>query len=189
MVATFLIVLLALVSAYLIYRLVGGFRFYLKLRGKRLVTCPATNETVEVNMPAGTVAIEALVGPPRLRLNECSGWPDHKNCGQECLKQIEATPKDCMVRTIISEWYEGRKCSYCRKPFGKIKWHDHKQALMGADGRSFLWDEIPSETLPEVLGTHQPVCWNCHTAETFRREHPNLVTDQPRTGDPTKVKL
>jgi hypothetical protein len=184
----FLIGLLALISASLIYKLIGGLRLYLKLRGKRLVTCPATNETVEVNMPAGRVAIEGLVGPPRLRLNECSGWPDRQNCGQECLKQIEAAPEDCMVRTIISEWYEGRKCIYCHKPFGEIKWHDHKQALMGADQRSFLWDEIPAASLPDVLQTHQPVCWNCHMAQTFCREHPGLVSDQPNFANLQKAK-
>ena len=32
-------------------------------------------------------------------------------------------------------------------------------------------------------GTHEvdnlePVCWNCHIAESFRREHPDLVTDR-----------
>jgi hypothetical protein len=40
-------------------------------------------------------------------------------------------------------------------------------------------NEIPAEELQEVLGTHWPVCWNCHTAQTFRRERPELVVDRP----------
>ncbi len=189
MVAIFLYVLLALFSAYLIFRLAIGLRLYLKLRGERLITCPATNQTVAVNVPAGTVAVEALLGSTRLRLNECSGWPDHQNCGQECLKQIEAAPEDCLVRTIVSEWYDGKRCAYCRKPFGKLKWHDAPQALMDANRKTFLWNEISTESLPDVLKKFQPVCWNCHIAETFRREHPDLVADRPSFMNSNKVKL
>jgi len=38
---------------------------------------------------------------------------------------------------------------------------------------------IPAEKLQEVLRTDWPVCWNCHVAETFRREHPELVVNRP----------
>jgi hypothetical protein len=31
-----------------------------------------------------------------------------------------------------------------------------------------------------VLSTHLPVCWDCHIARRFRREHPALVVDRPR---------
>src|SRR6266576_3849706 len=41
------------------------------------------------------------------------------------------------------------------------------------------WNEIPLEHLQQTLSTHWPVCWNCHIAETFRRRHPELVTDRP----------
>jgi hypothetical protein len=30
-----------------------------------------------------------------------------------------------------------------------------------------------------VLATHVPVCWDCRVAKTFRREHPELLTDRP----------
>jgi hypothetical protein len=188
MVAMIFAVLLALFLIYVIYRLALGFRTYVKLRGKRLVTCPATNQTVAVNIPAATVAVEALLGQSHLRLNQCSGWPDRENCGQECLKQIEAAPEDCLVRTIVSEWYEGQQCAYCHKPFGKMKWHDPPPALIGADRKTILWNEIPAESLPDVLRKFLPVCWNCHMAESFRRQHPDLVVDQPNLTHLKKVK-
>jgi hypothetical protein len=50
---------------------------------------------------------------------------------------------------------------------------------MSPEGRTFGWGEVPAERLPEVLGTHLPVCWNCHIAETFRRQHAELVIDRP----------
>jgi hypothetical protein len=41
------------------------------------------------------------------------------------------------------------------------------------------WDDVPPEKLADVFQTYQPVCWSCHIAETFRRDHPELVTDRP----------
>jgi len=180
MIAKFLIVLLAMAIAYVTYRLAGGLRLYLKLRGKRLITCPETKKVEAVNVAAGSVALKSLLGQPHLRLKACSRWPEGQNCGQACLGQIEAAPQDCLVSTIISKWYEGRKCVFCGKLFRERKWHDQKPALIGADRKTVQWDEIPAERLPEVLETHRPVCWTCHIAETFRREQPDLVSDEPR---------
>jgi hypothetical protein len=54
---------------------------------------------------------------------------------------------------------------------------------MSPDGRTMEWGEVRVEDLPEVLRTHRPVCWNCHVAESFRRQYPDLVIDAPpRTG-------
>jgi hypothetical protein len=30
----------------------------------------------------------------------------------------------------------------------------------------------------ETMQTHLPVCWNCHIAQEFRREHSELVVDR-----------
>lgn len=179
MLAGFVMVLLVLAAAYVIFQLASGFRIYLKLRGKRLITCPETNKAAAVEVAAGTVAKEALFGRPHVQLGECSRWPERQNCGQDCLRQVEAAQEDCLVWTIVSEWYEGRKCVYCHKLFGKLKWHDHKPALIGADRKTVPWDQIPAERLPEALETYWPVCWNCHIAEAFRQEHPDLVGDPP----------
>ena len=180
MAANIFMVLLVLAAAYFTYRLAGGLRLYLKLRGKRLVACPETDQVAAVEVAAGTAALESLIGTPHLRLSECSRWPEREGCGQDCLKQVKTAPEDCLVWTTIAKWYEGRHCAYCRKPFGQLKWHDHNPALIGANRKTVQWDEIPPEKLPEVLKTHWPVCWNCHMAETLRREYPDMVSDQPR---------
>jgi len=70
------------------------------------------------------------------------------------------------------------KCVYCRKPFGEIHWHDHPPAVVNEQGKTLAWTEIPLGSLQHTLSTHWPVCWNCHVAETFRRLHPELVTDR-----------
>jgi hypothetical protein len=156
-----------------------ALRTYLKFRGKRLVSCPETHQAAAVRVAAGKAALEATVGNQELRLSECSRWPERGNCPQGCLAQIEEAPKACLVWTIISRWYQGQKCVYCRKPFGEIHWHDHPPALVDNERRTVQWDEIRAEKLQEALGTHFPVCWNCHIAEAFRREHPELVVDRP----------
>jgi len=50
---------------------------------------------------------------------------------------------------------------------------------MDSAGRTFEWHEVRPEKVPESLATHQPVCWNCHIAETFRRQFPQLIVERP----------
>ncbi len=154
-------------------------RAYFRLKGKMLVTCPETNEPVAVEPDTGYAALTEVLGERNLRLRDCTRWPEHADCGQACLTQIEHAPEHCLVRNLLADWYRGKPCVYCGKPFGEIRWHDHKPALRRPDGVTVEWHEIAVEALPEVLNTHQPVCWNCHIAETFRRTHPELVTDRP----------
>ena len=53
------------------------------------------------------------------------------------------------------------------------------RSCSGSGPLLLVW--APLEKLQEVLATHWPVCWNCHVAETFRREHPELVAHRPET--------
>jgi hypothetical protein len=151
---------------------------FAQLRGARLVTCPETKETVAVKVNAKRAALQSFVGVSHLRLSDCTRWPERQNCGQDCLSQVEADPDGCLVWNIVAHWYEGRNCVYCGKPFGHINWHDHRPALLSPDKKTVQWTEVPPEKLPEYFATYKPVCWDCHVAESFRREHPDLVTDR-----------
>jgi hypothetical protein len=45
---------------------------------------------------------------------------------------------------------------------------------------SLEWSEISlGKKIPNVLTTVMPVCWDCHIAERFRRDYPELVVDRP----------
>lgn len=171
--------LLGLGVAYILVGVTQAVRAYLKWRGKRLVTCPEAKQLAAVALDARRAARQSLIGAPRLRLQECSRWPERQNCGQECLRQIESAPEDCLVRNIVERWYAGKVCAYCKRPIHEVEWQGHKPALMNPLGMTVYWDGIPAEKLPEVFDTHLPVCWDCHITETFRREHPELVTDRP----------
>ncbi len=160
--------------------LIMAARTYLKYRGKRLVTCPETRDPAAVHVNAGKAARDVLEGKHvRIHLDQCSCWPERKACGQECLSQIENDPQGCSVWGIAQQWYRGRACAYCHEPIEKIHWHDHRPALLSPEKKTVQWSEIPAEKLPEVFETHLPVCWGCHIAETFRREHPELIVDRP----------
>ena len=165
---------LALLS-YLLYRLI---RLYLKYRGARIVECPETKAPAAVELNAMR-ALATGGKPSAFQLKDCSRWPEHQSCGQECLSQIESSPESCLLRTIIAHWYSDKSCTVCAMPIGVVDWMHHKPALLSPDRLSIDWNTVAPEEVPELLKTHKPICWNCHVATTFRHSHPELVIDRP----------
>ena len=176
----FLIAFAAVVAGVVLVCSIPALSAYVTFRGKRLITCPETHKTAAVDVAAGKAALSAVFGEPTLSLDRCSRWPERQNCGQECLKQVEADPDNCLLWNIVSNWYQGQSCAYCHKPFGPLQHLDHSPALLAPDGTTAKWNEFRPEQLPDVFSMFQPVCWNCHVAETFRHVHPELVTDRRR---------
>ncbi|MCG6926960.1 MAG: hypothetical protein LJF30_16840 [Acidobacteria bacterium] len=161
---------------------------WLRYRDTRVVVCPENREAVAVEVDAPHAAWSASQGRPDLRLEDCTRWPEKAGCGQECLSQIESSPEACRVRTILTDWYKTQPCAFCGKTFGEIHWHDHKPALLAPDGALVTWGAFRPEQVIDVLESHKPVCWDCHLAESFRREHPELVTERPeRDGPPPSM--
>lgn len=177
-VLTIIIAVLVLGGTLFLVRAIPSIRTYLKFRGKRLVTCPETKEPEAVDVAAAEAGLGVFFNEPTLRLKECSRWPEREGCGQDCLRQIETDSQNCLVWNIVAKWYEGKKCVLCHKPFGALREWDHAPALLGPDFRTSEWETVRPQELPRFFSTHQPVCWNCHVAETFRRTHPELVTDR-----------
>lgn len=170
------LVLLALLSAL---ALVLG-RAYLKYQGKRVITCPENCRPAGVAVDGSHVLLTALKRHPDLRLKSCSRWPERQDCGQECLRQIVAAPEDCLVRHILAQWYQGKTCALCGKLIGEIRWADHQPALLDAENRTVDWRDVPAEQVPDVLASHQAVCWNCNVVNRMLHEHGDLVLDRSR---------
>jgi hypothetical protein len=135
--------------------------------GKRLITCPETHATAALD-------IDLLQ-----RMSDCSRWPEKAGCDQACLSQVYAAPEDCLLRRIVAAWYAGKRCAACSREVGPIIWHERPPALLAPDGTTAEWTAIAPERLPEVFATHAPLCWSCHLATSFRREHPELVLERP----------
>lgn len=170
--------ILVLVIGSIVFGAAVAFRSYLRYRGQRLVTCPETHQPAAVHVNAGKALSTTLIGKQEVRLDQCSRWPEKRNCGQECLSQVNADPEHCLVWNIVAAWYKGKSCAYCQRPFGEIHWHDRHPALLSPERIAKQWNEIPAELLPGVFETHLPVCWNCYIAETFRRQNADKVLNR-----------
>jgi hypothetical protein len=151
---------------------------WLSYRGDRVVTCPENERPAGVKLDARRAAATSFGTGPRLRLQECSRWPEKAGCGQECLREIQAAPADCLVRNIIAKWYAGKSCAWCGKPIGRIDLGPSQPALLSPDKRSMEWKQVPADKLFEVLEASKPVCFACHLANSLVREHPELVSDR-----------
>ncbi len=80
------ITLLAIAAAAVFYVLVPvvADTFY-RYRQKRAVRCPETGAEAEVQIDAAHAALTAVPGPPELRVEVCSLWPERQGCAQACL--------------------------------------------------------------------------------------------------------
>ena len=186
MAVPFLVVaIVAGVCSILAWRFAGA---WWKYRGPRVVTCPETRRPAGVAVDALHVMATAALGrPPQLRLESCSRWPEKAGCGQECLRQIEASPEGCLVRNILLNWYAGKDCCSCGMPIGVFSLAGAKPAVLRADGVSVEWSEIPAEKLQETLAEASPICFACHTARKMLREHRELVSGlSESTGRPAR---
>jgi hypothetical protein len=123
------------------------------------------------------VAVKAALAGP-LRLADCSRWPERHDCGQECLSQIEAAPDGCLVRARLERWFESKSCAFCGKELREIVWHEHRPRLMNSRSEILEWDQVPVAVVAGGLEGYAGVCWRCHVAQNFRREHPDLVIDR-----------
>jgi len=166
---------IALVAGYVIWEVVR-FRKY---GGMMLVTCPETGKPAAVKISVAGAVWAALRGRRQVELAACSRWPERADCEQDCLCEIEANPEEHKAWTIAAKWFAGKNCAFCGKTIVPVKHMDRMPALVNLDKKTFEWNEIPTEELPAAFDACRPVCWNCHIAETFVREHPELVTFRP----------
>ncbi len=165
------LILLAL-SLLPVFWVAGRARF--KYRGTRVVTCPETDSPAAVRVDASRIMASSGIGEPDLRLGSCSRWPERKLCGQPCLAQIEAAPAECVVRTMLVDWYQNASCGLCGKDIGEIHWVEHKPALLTPDRKMVEWEEISPEQIAQVMATHQRVCWRCHVSNSMRERFPGF---------------
>jgi len=173
-IVTGIVVLTAIVLAA-----VAFVKGYVRYRGKRVITCPETQRHEAVVLDAPLAAMSCLFDGPELRLTSCTRWPERQDCAQDCIREIQLSPIGCQLRALLDNWYKGKQCVGCRRTFDEIHWFDHKPALQSPDGKIVDWASFHPEAIPDVLETHQPMCWNCAIVENFRAEHPELVTARP----------
>jgi hypothetical protein len=161
-----------------------GARTYFRYRGTRVVTCPETGMPAAVRVDGGRAAGSASIGELEVRLSACSRWPERNGCGQACLSQIEAAPADCVVRTMLVQWYQGADCAICGREIGEVHWVEYEPALLTPGRKTVEWEDVTAENLAEVLATCQRVCWRCHAVHAWREKFPGFRADatSPQTS-------
>jgi hypothetical protein len=159
-----------------------GIRYFVRTSrrfgGERVIICPETGKQAIVEVDARHAGLTSLIGQTDLRLENCWRWPLRENCGQDCLLQLDVAPEECLVRSVLEKWYGDKACAFCRRPFSEIGFIDHKPALLNPEGVTVEWNAIPISAANEAMATYLPVCWNCHIAQVFRREHADLVVER-----------
>ena len=132
-------------------------------RGQRIVTCPENQQSAGVVVDAWHAAVTA---PARegveLRLTGCTRWPEHRDCDQKCLAQLESSPSDCLVKNMLKRWYDGKYCAWCGQPVGEAYWTSCKPVVLTRHATLLQWDEIPIGQLTGALATGSPVCFPCY---------------------------
>ena len=174
---TAIMVTLLLLGCAAAWQVARSVRVWGRLRGDRLVTCTATGAPAAVRIDALGAAARALLGrTPNVDVAECSLRAAGGPCDRGCT--VEALSPESTTRRIISRWFDRKLCVYCAKPI-TARSVGHHPALLGPQGTTREWPDVPADRLLDALRTDLPVCWDCHVAQTFRREHPDWVTDRP----------
>jgi hypothetical protein len=179
------LVVYVVVSAVVATSLFFGIRYfvraYIRYRGSRLIVCPENGEGAMVEVDAVHAALTSPLGQPDIRLQNCWRWPIHQACGQECLIQLDVASPDCLLRGVLRRWYESKCCQFCGKTFEQIHLLDHEPALLSPSGELLKWADLTTD-FQTVQDAYKPVCWDCYIAQSFFREHPELVTYRPFAG-------
>ena len=63
-------------------------RIVAKFHGMQPVSCPLTRGPALVKVAAFRSAVRRMGGDATLRLSECSLWPEHSRCAQNCAAQM-----------------------------------------------------------------------------------------------------
>ena len=164
-------VLSLLVAIFVVVAAVFLGRRYFALRGARLVECPETKAPAAVNLRAARAALGgSLLARPSARAG-----PSGSRAASECLAQIERAPADCLVRTIVTNWYAGKACAVCHKPLGEIDWFERKPGFIDEAGKARPWVDVPRGRVARRAGAR-----TADLLRLLRRRH--LQAAAPGTG-------
>lgn len=152
-----------------------AFLLWRRLRGERLVTCPETGQPATVHIDVA-LAVISDAGSAPAPLESCSRWGERGKCDQPCLQAAQSGAASPVA--LVKAWAKGRRCASCGGEVTESRFTGHHVALLEPGGATREWVDVAADRLPLALATSLPVCWNCHIAATFRRMHPDLVTDR-----------
>lgn len=101
---------------------------------------------------------------------------------------VRSNPHDAETTARLKYFFEGKACAACGRPIPPLHAGDLRPGLLNLTTREAMaWKDIPPVNLTTTLEGHAPICSNCLTLETFRRQHPELIVDRHRTFQPNRL--
>ena len=133
---------------------------YYENRGRKAVKCPDTDQTADIEMDHGFALKTAMRGQERSRVQSCSQWPQHGECGQECLVQVDASPEN--LERLFARSLSGSTCASCTREITPSDWRQGRLGVLDQEHRLFELRDMPVDDLQAVLRETRPLCWTCH---------------------------
>jgi len=123
-----LLLFLAFTSLLLLLPTLWGREIRSQYAGVRAVTCPETRRQVAVSLDSTHAAVTGLTGRPDVRIVDCTRWPEHSKCGQDCLpdaiRQEPYTLGEIKVRTKKIYHWPVLLAAFASWYLGAV-WHSH----------------------------------------------------------------
>ncbi len=136
---------------------------YFKNAGRRSVTCPENHRQADVELDRKFAFWTALRGQEHTRAESCSRWPAKRDCGQECLAQVDPTPEN--LEHMLTTWSQGKACAICDRSLTPSDWRQGRLALVDESHKLYEMRQFSFDEIPAALEQMRPVCWNCHQNE------------------------
>jgi hypothetical protein len=169
------VIIVGALAAWGAWYLGRAFSLWSRLRGDRIVTCPEDGKPATVHIDVA-LAVTSDKGSAPAALESCSRWAERGVCDQPCVHAAEAP--ESSAAAVVKAWAKGRQCVTCGGELADSRLAGHHIGLLEPSGMTREWVDVAADRLPLALATSLPLCWNCHVAATFRRLHPELVTDR-----------
>lgn len=96
-------------------------------------------------------------------------------------KRAKVNPHDAAMTAELKHFFAGKHCAACSRPIPPVHAGAMHPGLLNANTHDAIaWEDIPAANLSTTLESHVTICSSCLTAETFRRQYPELVVDRHR---------
>ena len=150
--------------------LASTLQTYFKNRGPRPVVCPDDQQNCKVEVDPKFALQAAMRSKEDSRVATCTHWPENGGCGQECLAQVEATPKN--LDRLFTKWFEGKPCAICSRALTPSDWRFGRMAFLSEEFKLVDLRQIDMTKLGSIRQPKRPLCWSCHQVEKQRQAVP-----------------
>lgn len=96
-------VAIAIIICVAAFFLIRMFVKFVQFRCPRQVLCPETGDIGVIRIKAFHAAVTSAVSDPDLRVSDCSFWPEHQGCREDCVYMISRN------RSFWNPWLRRRR--------------------------------------------------------------------------------